>query len=308
MHQRYSITAFVAAALVASALFAAPAVAAAAADETVIAIVNGDKIMKKDVMTAIKNLSVKPGKDADKIFPLVVDEIINEKLIDEATTAAKIDQSDDFKKKLDAVKSQLAKQLFVEKFLKDKVSDSAVKAEYKKFKEENEGKQEVHARHLLVKTEEEAKQAIKDLDSGEKFEALAKSRSSDPGSAQNGGELPWFAEEDMLPEFSKAAFKLKPGSYTKEPVQTKFGWHVIKVEGKRFREVPELAKVDQAIRQKLTQDAVKDLIVKLRSKAEIKMFDMDGKPLEFGKAEKSAKEEKSGDKSDDKPDEEAPKE
>ena len=305
MHQRHSVTAFIAAAIVATALFAAPAVAAAAADETVIAIVNGDKIMKKDVMSAMKNLPVKPGKDTDKLFPLVVDEIINEKLIDEASTAAKIDQSDDYKKKLDALKGQLVKQLYVEKILKDKVSDSAVKAEYKKFKEENEGKQEVHARHLLVKTEEEAKQAIKDLDAGEKFDAVAKSRSSDEGSAANGGDLGWFAEEDMLPEFSKAAFSLKPGSWSKQAVKTKFGWHVIKVEAKRFREVPEMAKVEQAIRQKLTQDAVKDLILKLRAKAEIKMFDMNGKPLEFGKAEKSAKEDKAPE---DKPAEEAPKE
>ncbi|TAL40272.1 MAG: peptidylprolyl isomerase [Alphaproteobacteria bacterium] len=304
MHQRYSATAVIAAAIVATALFAAPAVAAAAADETVIAIVNGDKIMKKDVMNAMKNLPVK-GKETEKLFPLVVDEIINEKLIDEATTAAKINESDDFKKKLDALKANLAKQLYVEKVLKDKVSDAAVKAEYKKFKEENEGKQEVHARHLLVKTEEEAKQAIKDLDAGEKFDAVAKSRSSDAGSAANGGDLGWFAEEDMLPEFSKAAFKLKPGAYSKEPVQTKFGWHVIKVEQKRFREVPELAKVEPAIKQKLTQDAVRELILKLRSKAEIKMFDMNGKPLEFGKSEKSSKDDTAPE---DKPAEEAPKE
>lgn len=308
MHQRHSVTVFAAAALVASALFAAPAVAAAAADETVIAIVNGDKIMKKDVMSAMKNLPVKPGKDTEKLFPLVVDEIINEKLIDEASTAAKIDQSEDFKKKLDALKGQLAKQLYVEKVLKDKVSDAAVKAEYKKFKEENEGKQEVHARHLLVKTEEEAKQAIKDLDGGAKFDAVAKSRSSDNVSAAQGGDLGWFAAEDMLPEFSKAAFALKPGKHSKEPVQTKFGWHVIKVENKRFREIPELAKVEPAIRQKLTQDAVMDLIKKLRASAEIQMFDMDGKPLEFGIKEKNAKEGKAG-KAEDKPaGEDAPKE
>src|SRR5262249_30796388 len=163
---------------------------------------------KKDVMDAVKKLPIQ-SKDTEKLFPLVVDEIINEKLIDDATKAAKIDQSEEYKSQLDALKGQLAKQMYVDKYLKDKISDKAAKAEYGKFKKENEGKQEVHAKHLLVKTEEEAKQAIKDLDDGAKFEDVAAQRSSDTNSAQHGGDLGWFAEEDMLPEFSKAAFAMK---------------------------------------------------------------------------------------------------
>lgn len=301
MYQRYYAIGFMALALIASAIFVTPALAAAAADDTVIAVVNGDKIMKKDVMTALKKLPVHAGKDADKLFPLVVDEIINEKLIDDATTAAKIEDSDEYKKQLDALKSQLAKQMYVEKYLKEKVSDKAVKSEYAKFKKENEGREEIHAKHLLVKSEEEAKQAIKDLNDGAKFEDLVKQRSADTASAANGGDLGWFAEEDMLPEFSKAAFALKPGTYTKEPVKTRFGYHVIYVLDKRARQVPPMEQVGDAIRKKLSQDAVKDLIETLRSKAQIKMYDMNGKPLEYGTDkkgdEKPAKEGKA-DKSD----------
>ena len=309
MYQRYYALCVMAFAILAAALFVTPVLAAG--DDTVIAVVNGDKIMKKDVMAAMKKLPVQAGKDTDKIFPLVVDEIINEKLIDDATTAAKIEQSDDYKRQLDALKSQLAKQLYVEKFLKEKVSDKAVKAEYAKFKKENEGREEVHAKHLLVKTEEEAKQAIKDLDDGAKFEDLVKQRSSDTASAANGGDLGWFAEEDMLPEFSKAAFALKPGSYTKEPVKTRFGYHVILVLDKRARQVPPIESVGDAIRKKLTQDAVKELVDQLRSKAQIKMFDMNGKPLNYGGDKKDkggaadaapAKSDDKADKSDDKAD------
>jgi peptidyl-prolyl cis-trans isomerase C len=280
MSKRVHATGFAAAAMVAAALFASPVLAATSSGDTVVAIVNGDKILKKDVMEAIKTLPMNAGADAKEIFPLVVDQIINEKLIEEATDAAKIEQTEDYKARLESIKSQLAKQVYVERLLKDKVSEGAVKSEYNKFRDENKGKQEVRARHLLVKSEEEAKQAIKDLEGGAKFEDLVKQRSADTVSAERGGDLGFFAKEDMVPEFSEAAFKLKPGSYSKEPVKTNFGWHVIKVEEKRAREVPELKQVEAAIRQKLTQDAVRGLLDKLRAQAEIKVFDMEGKPME----------------------------
>lgn len=285
MYQRFYAIGLMVVAIAAAALFATP-VLAASGDDTVIAVVNGDKIMKKDVMAAIKKLPIQAGKDTDKIFPLVVDEIINEKLIDDATKAAKVQDSAEYKTQLEALKGQLAKQIYVEKYLKEKVSDKAVKAEYDKFKKENEGKEEVHAKHILLATEEEAKEAIKELDDasdkGAKFDELAAQRSTDKMSAAHAGDLGFFSEEDMLPEFSKAAFALKPGTYSKEPVHTKFGWHVIYVLEKRPRQVPPMDTVADAIRKKLSQDAVKSLIDSLRSKAQIKVFDMNGKPLSYG--------------------------
>ena len=295
-----------AAAVIASALFAAPVLAAAAADDTVIAVVNGSNIYKKDILAAIKTLPLQAGADTKEIFPLVVDEVINEKLIDDAAAASKVENSDDYKKRLELAKAQVAKQIYLEQQLKEKISDKAIKAEYNKFREANKGKEEVRASHILVKTEEEAKQVIRDLDEGAKFEDLAKQRSSDTMSATNGGDLGWFMKEQMLPEFSDAAFKLKPGEVTKKPVQTKFGWHVIKSVDRHALEVPALKDVEQPIRKKLVQDAMDVLVTKLRDKAEIKLFDMDGKPLAFGdkkggseKEDKPVKETKSDDKKDD---------
>lgn len=256
--------------------FSMPAMA-----DTVVATVNGDKIMKKDVMDAVKNLPVK-GADTEKVFPLVVDQVINEKLIDKAVVDAKIEQSKDYKARLSILQSQLAKQMYIEKMLKDKVSDGKVRAEYEQFREQNKGKTELHARHIIVPTKEEAEQAIKDLDGGMKFAEVAKKRSSGPTS-QNGGDLGWFAKEDMVPEFSEAAFKLKPGSYTKEPVKTQFGYHVILIESKRTRQVPDIKQVDGAIRNKLGQEALEKLVTDLRAKADIKRFDINGKPIEAPK-------------------------
>lgn len=249
--------------------------------DVVVATVNGDKILKKDVTEALKSL---PGADEAQMFPRVVDQIITEKLLDSETKKAKIQNDEEYKKRLDIIKSQLAKQIYVERYLKDKITDGIVKEEYEKFKKSNAGKEELRARQILVATEEEAKQVIKDLDAGKKFEDLAKQRSSGP-SAQNGGEIPgYFIREEMIPEISNAAFKLKPGSYSKEPVKSQFGWHVLKIEDKRTRSVPEFKDIEMAIRNKLGQDALTQLTSELRANADIKLFDAEGKPLEAPKA------------------------
>lgn len=270
---------FAALAVVAMTMFGVPAVQAKESpDDTVVATVNGTKILKKDVMATLGTLSVKP-EDTERAFPVVLDQMVNDKLIDEATAKADIEKDPVFQQRLAETKSQLVKTMYLEKFLKDKITDKSVKAEYDKFKKENKGKQEVHARHILLSTEEEAKQVIKELDGGAKFQELAEKRSSGP-TAKTGGDVGYFAKGEIIPEFSDAAFKLKKGQYTKEPVKSQFGWHVILVEDKRERALPEMKDVEAAIRNKMGQDAVGKLIQDLRAKADIKRFGMDGKPLE----------------------------
>ncbi|MCE9507131.1 MAG: peptidylprolyl isomerase [Alphaproteobacteria bacterium] len=268
-------------AIMAMSMMALPAMAMAKvnpADEIVVATVNGDKIFKKDVLGALKSLPV-PSADTEKVFPVVVDQMINEKLIDVETAKAEIEKSPEFQQRFAAMKAQLVKTVYLEKYLKDKITAKTVKAEYDKFKKENKGKEEVHARHIVVPSEEEAKKIIKELDGGAKFADLAKEKSSGP-TAKNGGDVGFFAKGEIIPEFSDAAFKLKVGSYTKEPVKSQFGWHVIFVEEKRERAVPDLKDVEAAIRNKLGQGAIESLVKGLRAKADIKHFSMDGKPLE----------------------------
>jgi peptidyl-prolyl cis-trans isomerase C len=272
MSMRFKLATVAAAALLA--FTAAPQISFAkeTGPDSVLATVNGDKILKKDVDAALATLPKQPGTDDAKLTPLIVDQIINEKLLDVETTNAKVQDDAEFKKRLDILSAQLVKQVYLEKFLKGKVTDAAVKAEYEKFKKENSGKEEIHARHILVSTETEAQQVIKDLDGGAKFEDLAKQRSSGP-TATNGGDLGYFAKEDMLPEFSDVAFGVKVGEYNKTPVKTQFGWHVINVLDKRKRKVPEFKDLEMAIRNKLGQEALDSLVKDLRSKAKIERFD-----------------------------------
>lgn len=259
-----------AALLVAAALLSAPLSAAWAQKDGVAAVVNGDKILVKDLEAAISTLQLK-GAEAEAMKPEVLNQIINEKLIEEAIVKAKVDETEEYKNRLAVLKIQLQRQVYLEDQIRDKISDRQVRAEYDKFVKQNKDKPELRARHILVPSEAEAVQVIKDLDAGADFTELAQRRSSDP-SASRGGDLGYFLREEMVPDFSKAAFAIKPGSYSKKPVKTQFGWHVIKVEERRNRAVPSYEQVAEVLRQQLGNEALRKLIEDLRAKAKIETF------------------------------------
>jgi len=241
------------------------------------AVVNGQEIKRSKIMTALSKLSLNnTGKK--KAFYVLVNQAISEQLINKEIENSKIEENPIFKKRLKATEEQLSKTFYLENYLKSEITEKAINTEYKKLKKENSGKEEVHARQILLKTKEEAEQVIKDLNRGADFKILAKKRSADP-SSKNGGDVGYFAKGEIIPAFSDAAFKLKPGTYTKKPVKSPFGWHVIYLEGKRSRKVPELKAVENRIRAKLGQKAIEKLITTLRAKADIKQFDINGQPV-----------------------------
>ncbi|CAM3649897.1 peptidylprolyl isomerase [Mesobacillus zeae] len=170
------------------------------------------------------------------------------------------------------LKKVLKDQVLMEKAaLKDvKVSEAEVKKSYDEYKPE------IKASHILVEDEKTAKDMKAKLDSGSKFEDLAKENSKDPGSAQNGGDLGYFGSGKMVPEFEKAAYGLKVGEISK-PVKTEMGWHIIKVtdkkEKKPYNEMKDdleyklkMSKVDPAKMQKTLQDEIKAADVKIKDK------------------------------------------
>ncbi len=247
---------------------------------TVVAIVNGNKIFKSDVESVLKQNKISSA-DMNKVFPIVVNQMINEKLISEAARKSNIERTSEYKHQLALLKKQLAKQIYLENYVKKNVTDSAVKKAYDHLKAVNEDKFEVHARHIVVKTKAAAEEIIKQLNHGANFTELAKEDSTDHASAANGGDVGWFTEGQLPPQFdafTNAAFSLKPGTYSQAPVETSMGWHVIYVVSKRKVQMPSLADSEMAIRRSLGRNAVQELVIKLRAKAEIKHFDMNGKP------------------------------
>ena len=147
------------------------------------------------------------------------------------------------------------------------VTDDAMNKVYDEAAKQMGNEQEVRARHILVPSEDEAKAILAEVKKGADFAELAKEKSKDPGAAAEGGDLGYFGKDQMVPEFAEAAFKLDKGQVS-DPVKTQFGWHIIKVEDKRTKPVPEFDKVKDQIETYVARKAQADSFTKLRESGE----------------------------------------
>ncbi len=151
-----------------------------------------------------------------------------------------------------ARQSIMIRELFEDFKKKNPVTDAEAKAEYDKFKAQATGT-EYRARHILVENEDEAKALIAQIKGGAKFEDLAKAKSKDPGSGENGGDLDFAKPENYVPEFSKAMTALKKGEMTETPVKSQFGYHIIRLDDTREAQFPDFEGVKPQIQQRLAQ-------------------------------------------------------
>jgi peptidyl-prolyl cis-trans isomerase C len=151
--------------------------------------------------------------------------------------------------RLELARINLLQQASAQKYLKDRTpTDEELRAEYQ-VQLESSPLVEYHARHILVSSEDVAQKIIGQLGGGMDFATLAKRFSSDKASAAKGGDLDWFAPNAMVKPFSDAVALLKNGEYTKTPVQTQFGWHVIQLIGTRDRAPPAFEAVQEQLKQ-----------------------------------------------------------
>ena len=257
-------------------LFAGPV----RADDKVLAKVNGSEIRQSDVALAVEEL----GPSLAQMDPATKDEnvlafLIDMKIVAKAAEDKKIADTDDFKKRMTFTRNRLLMDSLLASEGKSATTDEAMKKVYEEASKQISGEQEVRARHILVETEDEAKGIVEELKKGADFAELAKKKSKDPG-ASDGGDLGFFTKEQMVPEFSAAAFALEPGKIS-DPVKSQFGWHVIKVEEKRNRKPPDFDQVKGQIETYVTRKAQAEYVGKLREAAKVERFD---KPEETAKA------------------------
>jgi peptidyl-prolyl cis-trans isomerase C len=179
---------------------------------------------------------------------LALDNLIRAKVVAEQAVREGIDKSGDTAFMLELARLNVLQQAVEERYLKDRQpTEQELRAEYE-TQLASMPKTEYHARHILVATEQFAQKIIERLDKGEKFDALAKAESMD-SSKNNGGDLGWFSPQRMVPEFAAAVETLKPGEYTRKPVQTQYGWHVIQLLETRAVTPPPF----ETVRQRLVQ-------------------------------------------------------
>lgn len=243
------------------------------APDTVLATVNGDKITEADVDLASTDLDPQFAQlPPDQRRAAALSALIEIHLMADKAKAEGLDKDPDIERRIKLLDLRALHSAYIDHDIASKITDDELQQRYKQEVAKAPPVEEVHARHILVKTKAEAEAIIKQLDKGADFAKLAKEKSTD-GAAPQGGDLGWFSQGQMVPEFDKAVFALKPGQYTEQPVQTQFGWHVIKLEGKRQKQPPAFDQVKNQIRQLVLRDKYFAAVNAARSAAKVDIPD-----------------------------------
>ncbi len=246
-----------------------------ASEDPVVAIVNGIKVYRSDVMTARGRLPAQyHGISLSNIYPVIINSIIDRKLVAADARRQGILEDATVKRALVDLEDQFLQRLHLERYVEARMTDAAVKERYEKLVEENRNREEVRARHILVTTEAVAKEIIAELDGGADFAKLAKEKSIGP-SAAKGGDLGYFTADKMVADFSKAAFAMKKGETAKMPTKTQFGWHVIKIEDRRALQPLPPEHLDKSLRTTLSREIRSGYIRELRGAAVIERFEVE---------------------------------
>lgn len=267
---RYLAVALVSAAL---AVMAAPGASAQDGPSSeVVATVNGSPITEADVAFTAIDLAQTLGQySAEQRMRILMDLLINQKLMAEAAQKDGIQDSKEFEQRMALMRERTLRDFYFNEKVQKTVSEEDVKAAYDKQVADIASEDEVRARHILVKTKEEAEAVVKELEGGADFAKLAGEKSIGPSKA-NGGDLGYLSKGDVVEPFGNAVMALETGKIS-EPVETEFGWHVILVEDKRKKSAPPFEAMQGEIQQTLLRERFLELINELKKDAKIEVMD-----------------------------------
>jgi len=249
--------------------------------ETTYGTVNGEEITKDEITQVMGAQAMQFDTLDDAMKKRVIGMLVDRKLLAQNASKAGLEKTDAYKSKLEMIKKDLILNVWMEeeaKKIESTIKDEDLKAFYDKNKDKFRTPAELKARHILVEKEDDAKAIIKTLseakDAKAEFIKLAKEKSTGP-SGKDGGDLGWFALSRMVPEFSAAADKLKKESFTKEPVKTEFGYHIIYLEDRKDAGLQKLEEVKDQLKENLSREKfnklVEDTVTKLKKDADIKL-------------------------------------
>jgi peptidyl-prolyl cis-trans isomerase C len=251
----------------------------AKAEDKVVVVINGHEIKTSEVEIAAEDIALQLGDLPAKLrYPFLIEYLVERHLLAQAAVKQGVADTDEYKQRLAFYQAKALRDAYFNSTIKPSVTEEEVKAAYDKEASKVKVSERVRARHILVQTEKEARDVLARLNKGEKFEDIAKQVSLD-GSKDYGGDLGYFSAEEMVPEFSKAAFSLKVGE-TSEPVKTDYGWHVIKVEDRKQGGAQPFDQVKAGIKAVLMRKKVQDIVTELRKEAKIEIVDPDLKKLQ----------------------------
>jgi peptidyl-prolyl cis-trans isomerase C len=259
-------------ALAFAAFFTFPPAVRAQDSDPVIARVNGVDIRQSDLATAEDEVgSSMPQMAPDQKREYLITYLSDVIIVAQAAEKQNIADRGDVKHRIALERNKVLMETLLQDTGKAALTDDALHKVYDDAVKQMPPEEEVHARHILVPTEDEAKEIEAELKKGADFATLAKEKSKHPGAA-DGGDLGYFTKDQMVPEFSAAAFKLDKGQIS-DPVHTQFGWHIIKVEDKRIKPTPTFDEVKPQLENFVAHKAQAELVASLRKNATIERLD-----------------------------------
>lgn len=240
-----------------------------------VAEVNGEAIFLEEVMKIAEQLPADIRQQPlPNYFDRIVDDVIDSRLAAAAGNDAGLTNNPEVLAQMSIAAQRVLAEAYITTELRKVVTEEEVQKAYQLFISDESAREEIKARHILVASEAEAKAIIAELNSGADFVSLAKEKSTGP-SGPNGGDLGYFARGAMVPSFENAAFALSVGSYSSEPVQTQFGWHIIKLEDKKTAEAPPIETLRGQLQANLANQALSRIIETLRAPASISRLSFD---------------------------------
>jgi peptidyl-prolyl cis-trans isomerase C len=261
-------------------LLAGPA-AAQEGEDPLAARVEGREIHRSDVIASAQDLPPAYIEQMESIYPFLRDRLVGFELIAIDGRAEGLAEDPDVQEMVRQFEDEAIRHIYLTRFLEEAITDELVQERYDAYVAAQPPVDEVRARHILVDSEDAARAIINELNNGADFATLAKERSTDRASAEeHGGDLGYFVHDEMVTPFADAAFALETGTYTKDPVQTDYGWHVIMVDDHRIRAAPPLDEIREELESQIAGELIQERLDELRADANVELFDYEGEPDE----------------------------
>ncbi len=250
------------------------------AADAVIARVDGKEIRRSELEEAAQALPQElRGMPPQMLYPLLLDQLITQQALVNAARSQGLERDPQVQARLRRAEEETLQQALLSRAISGDVTEEKLRERYQRDIAGRPAEEEVRARHILVPNEADARAALAEVRRpGADFSEVARRRSTGPGSRE-GGDLGWFKRGDMIPEFAEAAFGLRPGEISQNPVRTQFGWHVIQVQERRQVAPPPFEEVRDTLRQQAFEEAVGAAVERFRAGAQVERFNLDGTPL-----------------------------
>lgn len=242
----------------------------------VVAKVGDNEVTRADVLGFIQTLPPQTRQmPLNRVFPVALEQVITSYVINTKAKGVNLDSDPRVKAQLDRVKQNIVREVFLQNKVEEKLTDERVHEAYEAYAANFPKIDEVRVRHILLEDKAKAQEVLKKLKDGADFAELAAEYSID-NTAQNGGEVGYFAKNEVVPEFGEAAFAAEVGALVAKPVKTEFGYHIMEVTEKRQRPPATLEQVKPMLEAQLRKILLSETIQEWKAQADVERFDING--------------------------------